>query len=127
LWKADSTLSNVILHITMRDRKMRLYVGGLSYQTTDEELTNFFTQVGQVVSARVIIDRETRRSKGFGFVEMSNDQEAQEAISRLDGTLLGGRTIAVNQARERPEERGYQNRERRPRYDNRSDSRDRRY
>jgi RNA recognition motif-containing protein len=106
---------------------MRLYVGGLSYQTTDEELTNFFTQVGQVVSARVIIDRETRRSKGFGFVEMSNDQEAQEAISRLDGVQLGGRTITVNQARERPEERGYQNRERRPRYDNRSDSRDRRY
>jgi RNA recognition motif-containing protein len=92
---------------------MRLYVGSLSYQTTDEELAKLFTSVGQVLSARVITDRETRRSKGFGFVEMSTDQEAQNAISRLDGTMLGGRTIVVNQARERPQqqnEEGYQHR-----------------
>lgn len=109
---------------------MRLYVGGLSYQTTDEELTNFFTQVGQVISVRVITDRETGRSKGFGFVDMSNDQEAQDAISRLNGALLGGRTIIVNQAKERQPQQdggGYQRRDRRPSYESRNDSRGRRY
>jgi RNA recognition motif-containing protein len=99
---------------------MRLYVGGLPYHTTEQDLLDLFEQVGQVIEARVITDRETGRSKGFGFVEMSNDQEAQAAIARLNGTLLGNRTITVNEARERQTagSRGFQGRERRetPRY-----------
>lgn len=80
---------------------MRLYVGGLPYQTTDQDLADFFNQVGQVTFARVITDRDTGRSKGFGFVELSTDQEAQEAIARLNGASIGNRTITVNEARER--------------------------
>lgn len=80
---------------------MRLYVGGLPYQTTDEELTELFNQAGRVTFARIITDRDTGRSKGFGFVEMSTDQEAQNAIARLNGTSVGSRTITVNEARER--------------------------
>ena len=72
---------------------MRLYVGGLPYQTTEQDLVDLFTQVGQVTDASVITDRETGRSKGFGFVEMSTTQQAQSAIERLNGTLLGNRTI----------------------------------
>ena len=93
---------------------MRLYVGGLPYQTTEQDLIDLFDQVGQVIQATVITDRETGRSKGFGFVEMSNDQEAQSAIAQLNGTLLGNRTITVNEARERQAtgSRGYRGRER---------------
>ena len=94
---------------------MRLYVGGLPYQTTEQDLIDLFAQVGQVTDASVITDRETGRSKGFGFVEMSTDQEAQAAIEQLNGTLLGNRTITVNEARERQAtgSRGYRGRERR--------------
>jgi RNA recognition motif-containing protein len=94
---------------------MRLYVGGLPYQTTEQDLLDLFEQVGQVIQATVITDRETGRSKGFGFVEMSNDQEAQSAIAQLNGTLLGNRTITVNEARERQStgSRGFRGRERR--------------
>ena len=80
---------------------LRLYVGSLSYQTTEQELADLFGQVGQVVSATVITDRDSGRSKGFGFVEMSNDDEAQKAIDQLNGTTLGSRQIVVNQAREK--------------------------
>ena len=95
---------------------MRLYVGGLPYQTTEQDLIDLFDQFGQVIQATVITDRETGRSKGFGFVEMSNDQEAQSAIAQLNGTLLGNRTITVNEARERQMagSRGFQGRERHP-------------
>ena len=88
---------------------MRLYVGGLPYQTTDQDLIDLFSQAGQVTFARIITDRDTGRSKGFGFVEMSNDQEAQNAIARLNGTSVGSRTITVNEARERQDsgKRGY--------------------
>lgn len=86
----------------------KLFVGSLSYDTTDATLEEFFAQAGQVVSAKVIVDRETNRSKGFGFVEMSSDEEAQAAIAQLNGKDLDGRQIAVNEAR--PQE----NRERRP-------------
>ena len=95
---------------------MRLYVGGLPYQTTEEELINLFQQVGNVATATIIIDRATGRSKGFGFVEMGDSQEAQDAIARLNGTSLGNRTITVNEAQERPAggggggRGGYQNR-----------------
>ena len=93
---------------------MRLYVGGLPYQTTEQDLVDLFAQVGQVTEASVITDRETGRSKGFGFVEMSSNQEAQAAVEQLNGTLLGNRTITVNEARERQTAggRGFQGRER---------------
>jgi RNA recognition motif-containing protein len=81
---------------------MRLYVGGLPYQTTEQDLIDLFQQVGNVATATVIIDRATGRSKGFGFVEMADTQEAQDAIARLNGTSLGNRTITVNEAQERP-------------------------
>ena len=102
---------------------MRLYVGGLPYQTTEHDLIDLFEQVGQVTEASVITDRETGRSKGFGFVEMSDEQAAQTAIERLNGTILGDRTITVNQARERQStgSRGYQGRERRSNNSYRSD------
>ena len=95
---------------------MRLYVGGLPYQTTEQDLIDLFEQAGHVIEASVITDRDTGRSKGFGFVEMSNDQEARTAIERLNGTILGNRTITVNEARERQStgNRGFQGRERRP-------------
>ena len=80
---------------------MRLYVGGLPYQTNEEELTSLFEQIGEVASATVITDRETGRSKGFGFVEMNNPEDGQRAIDQLNGSLLGRRTITVNEARER--------------------------
>src|SRR5215467_5931897 len=82
-------------------RKMRLYVGGLPYQTTEQDLIDLFSQGGEVASAVIITDRDTGRSKGFGFVEMNDEQEARSAIDRLNGTTLGARTITVNEARER--------------------------
>ncbi len=80
---------------------MRIYVGGLPYQTSEQDLVDLFAQAGQVTSAVVIVDRASGRSKGFGFVEMGNDQEARAAIEKLNGTTLGDRTIVVNEARER--------------------------
>jgi RNA recognition motif-containing protein len=102
---------------------MRLYVGGLPYQTTEQDLIDLFTQAGNVTEATVITDRETGRSKGFGFVEMSNNQEAQYAIERLNGTSFGDRTITVNEARERQStgNRGSYGRDRRPSNNYRSD------
>jgi len=101
---------------TQEDTIMRLYVGGLPYQTTEQDLIDLFEQAGHVTEASVITDRDTGRSKGFGFVEMSDEQEAQSAIERLNGTSMGDRTITVNQARERPStgSRGFRGRERRP-------------
>jgi RNA recognition motif-containing protein len=81
----------------------KLFVGGLAYAMTDDELRDLFAAVGTVVSARIIMDRETNRSKGFGFVEMENDDEADAAIKELDGKQIAGRAIAVNEAR--PQER----------------------
>ena len=80
---------------------MRLYVGGLPYQTTEQDLIDLFSPSGEVASAVVITDRDTGRSKGFGFVEMNDEQEARSAIDRLNGTILGSRNITVNEARER--------------------------
>jgi RNA recognition motif-containing protein len=79
----------------------KLYVGGLSYATTENELQTIFEDHGAVLSATVITDRDTGRSKGFGFVEMSSAEEASNAIDQLDGKSVGGRTIMVNEARER--------------------------
>ena len=81
----------------------KLYVGNLSYEVTDADLTTMFQAHGTVQSAQVIMDRDTGRSKGFGFVEMTNDQEAQAAITALNGQDSGGRALTVNEARPRAE------------------------
>ena len=83
----------------------KLYVGNLSYSVDSSELEQLFGQYGQVASAQIINDRDTGRSKGFGFVEMSNDNEAQAAIEALNGQQHNGRALTVNEARPR-EERG---------------------
>jgi uncharacterized membrane protein YgcG len=77
----------------------KLYVGNLAYTITDSRLEEIFSQYGQVVSAQVIMDRETNRSKGFGFVEMSSDEEAQAAIEGLNQQSIEGRPLTVNEAR----------------------------
>ncbi|KPK48286.1 MAG: RNA-binding protein [Dehalococcoidia bacterium SM23_28_2] len=77
----------------------KLYVGGLSFETTEDELRTLFEQAGKVESAVVVTDRFSGRSKGFGFVEMSTNAEARQAISELNGKTLGGRTITVDEAR----------------------------
>jgi cold-inducible RNA-binding protein len=85
---------------------VKIYVGNLSFQTTDSELGELFSQHGDVVEATVITDRETGRSRGFGFVEMSDDGAAREAIKELDGTEFGGRQLKVNEARPRNDRGG---------------------
>ncbi|MFZ5534715.1 MAG: RNA recognition motif domain-containing protein [Patescibacteria group bacterium] len=77
----------------------KLFVGGLSWDTTEDTLRNHFAQVGQVASAQVITDKFTGRSRGFGFVEMTNPDDAQKAIQDLNGTQLDGRSIVVNEAK----------------------------
>ena len=81
----------------------KLYVGSLSYNVTGAELQKQFAAFGTVTSADVVMDRETGRSKGFGFVEMSTDEEAKAAITGLNGKELDGRSIIVNEARPKPE------------------------
>ena len=90
---------------------MNIYVGNLSYNTTEEELKGFFSEHGEIASVNIIIDKYTGNSKGFAFVEMPNQSEAEKAIQALDGKEVDGRNIRVNQARpksDRPR--------RRPRY-----------
>lgn len=77
----------------------KLYVGGLSYSTTNDTLKETFSQAGTVVSAVIIMDKMSGRSKGFGFVEMSSEDEAQKAIELFNGKELDGRTVTVNEAR----------------------------
>lgn len=84
---------------------IKLYVGNLSYDTTSESLAALFAASGTVESASVITDRDTGRSKGFGFVEMSSKKEGEDAINALNGTEVDGRALTVNEARPR-EERG---------------------
>lgn len=81
----------------------KLYVGNLAYDVNDADLTQLFSQHGTVSSANVIMDRATGRSKGFGFVEMSSDKEAQAAIDALNGRDFSGRALTVNEAKPRPE------------------------
>jgi RNA recognition motif-containing protein len=83
----------------------KLYVGGLSFDTTDESLRTFFEQVGKVDSASVVADRFSGRSRGFGFVEMATAADARKAIEELNGKSLDGRTLSVDEARP-PEQRG---------------------
>ena len=78
---------------------MNIYVGNLPYRMVDEDLENLFKTYGEVSESRVVTDRDTRRSKGFGFVEMPNDAEGEEAIKQLDGKEVDGRNIKVNVAK----------------------------
>ena len=87
----------------------KLYVGNLSYQTDSEGLRTLFTQFGEVTSATVLTDRDTGRSRGFGFVEMGSEDAASAAMQALNGTEFEGRTIKVNEARER-RDRGFDRR-----------------
>ncbi len=84
----------------------KLYVGNLAYSVRDESLQQAFGQFGTVTSAKVMMDRETGRSKGFGFVEMGSDAEAQAAINGMNGQALEGRAVVVNEARPREERPG---------------------
>ena len=85
----------------------KLFIGSLAWGTTDDSLKAFFEQAGTVVSANVIMDRDSGRSKGFGFVEMSTDEEAKAAVDQLNGKDLDGRAIVVNEARPREERPRY--------------------
>lgn len=84
----------------------KLYVGSLAYSVDDEKLKELFAAVGTVTSAQVIVDRDTNQSKGFGFVEMSSEDEAKEAIKQLNGKEIDGRAIAVNEARPKEDRPG---------------------
>lgn len=84
----------------------KLYVGSLSYSVNDDQLKQLFADFGTVTSAQVIVDRDTNRSKGFGFVEMSSKEEAQEAIKQLNGKDVDGRSIVVNEARPKEDRSG---------------------
>lgn len=81
---------------------MKIYTGNLGYDLTEDELKSAFESYGEVESAKIIVDRDTGRSKGFGFVEMPNNDQAVAAIDGLNGTELGGRTITVNESRPKP-------------------------
>jgi len=89
---------------------MNIYVGNLSYNIKEDALRQAFEEYGEVSSAKIITDRESGRSKGFGFVEMTNDDEANTAIENLNGKELQGRTVNVSQARPRKESFSNQNR-----------------
>jgi RNA recognition motif-containing protein len=90
----------------------KLFVGRLSYALTDSQLEEHFAQIGKVLSAKVIIDRTTGQGKGFGFVEMSTEEEAKQAMDKLNNSELGGRTIVVSEAKpqEPRENKTYSNR-----------------
>lgn len=93
---------------TLRGKNMgkKLYVGNLPYSITENELANLFSEAGSVASAVIINDRQSGRSKGFGFVEMSTDEEAQKAVEMLNGRQVSGRDIVVNEARPLEDRRG---------------------
>lgn len=93
----------------------KLFVGSLDYSTTDSQLEEHFATIGKVLSAKVIVDKYTGQGKGFGFVEMETDEVAKEAMNKLNGTQINGRTIAVKEAK--PQE------DRNQRYDNRKNDR----
>ncbi len=82
---------------------MNIYVGNLSWNLKDQDLSNLFATHGEVSSAKIVTDKFTNRSKGFGFVEMPNDDQAQAAIAALNGTEVDGRNIVVNESRPKPE------------------------
>ena len=83
---------------------MNIFIAGLSYNITDSDLSDLFGEYGDISSAKVIMDRETGRSKGYGFVEIENEEEAKKAIEELNGAEYDGRVISVSEARPRTEE-----------------------
>jgi RNA recognition motif-containing protein len=90
------------------DMAMKLYVGGLAFSIDDQQLADAFAEHGTVTSAQVIVDRDSNRSKGFGFVEFENDEEAKAAMAALNGAQIAGRSVTVNEARPK-EDRGPRN------------------
>ncbi len=92
---------------------MNLYIGNLSYELNEEQIKKMFSEFGEVTSVNVITDKYTGRSKGFGFVEMTNDDEAQAAISALNGKTINNRDITVNVARPKADHDNYSNNRRR--------------
>lgn len=96
-------LFTVDTFIFFKHLKMNIYVGNLSWNLKDQDLSNLFASHGEVTSAKIVTDKFTNRSKGFGFVEMANDEQAQAAIAALNGTEVDGRNIVVNESRPKPE------------------------
>jgi RNA recognition motif-containing protein len=96
-------LFTVDTFIFIKPLKMNIYVGNLSWNLKDQDLQNLFASHGEVTSAKIVNDKFTNRSKGFGFVEMANDDEANAAIAALNGTEVDGRNIVVNESRPKPE------------------------
>lgn len=108
--------TNLLSKIYTSFMATKLYVGNLSWNTTEDGLKDIFSQAGSVVSATIMTDRMTGRSRGFAFVEMGSDQEAQKAIESLNGKEIDGRAIVVNEAKpqsERPPKRDFNRRDRR--------------
>ena|SRR5688572_4399559 len=91
------------LILFFKSLKMNIYVGNLSWNLKDQDLSNLFATHGEVISAKIVNDKFTNRSKGFGFVEMANDEQAQAAIAALNGTEVDGRNIVVNESRPKQE------------------------
>ena len=91
------------LFLFFKSLKMNIYVGNLSWNLKDQDLSNLFASYGEVISAKIVNDKFTNRSKGFGFVEMANDEQAQAAIAALNGSEVDGRNIVVNESRPKPE------------------------
>ena len=91
------------LILFFKSLKMNIYVGNLSWNLKDQDLSNLFAAHGEVISAKIVNDKFTNRSKGFGFVEMANDDQAQAAIAALNGTEVDGRNIVVNESRPKQE------------------------
>jgi hypothetical protein len=103
---ADFRVQHYFLRSVFCMSAINLYVGNLSYNTTESELRDLFASYGEVESAKIISDRDTGRSKGFGFVEMSSRSDGEQAIAELNGKEFGGRTVKVNEARPRTNNRG---------------------
>jgi RNA recognition motif-containing protein len=106
LWRGiipGAALAGAVARKKLKGLPMNIYVGNLNYSSTDESLRALFEQHGEVSSAKVIEHRDTGRSRGFGFVEMPNDEEARSAIDALNGSEFEGRTLKVNEARPRTE------------------------
>ncbi|MDX2133047.1 MAG: RNA-binding protein, partial [Planctomycetota bacterium] len=98
-----------VVHVRAHAGKfgMKIYVGNLPFQTTEDELRGLFEQHGEVSSASLVMDRETGRPRGFGFVEMQNDEQARAAMTALNGANVGGRDLVVNEARPREDRGGF--------------------
>jgi RNA recognition motif-containing protein len=103
VWEFNSIFFNLYFIV------MNIFIAGLSFRLNDDDLKNLFESYGTVSSARVIIDRQTSRSKGYGFVEMEDDEEARKAIAELNGSEFDERTISVSEARPKEKRSGFMN------------------